>query len=1029
MSLTEESINNEVSHQSASTEAPRTTIPHATYRLNFNKSFTFKHAIQIVPYLASLGVSHCYASPILQAKPGSMHGYDIVDYSQINSDIGTMADLYQLVNNLRQHNMGLILDIVPNHMGIGYQNRWWYDVLETGPLSAYSEYFDIDWHPLKTELNEKVLLPILGKAYGQALADGEIKLNFASESGSFYLQYFDHILPINPMSYPLILSKCLPALEQPLNGVISDSDEFISILNGLKSLSYLPFENFALRLREQQTEKHRLANLCNRNPQIKQRIEASMQEFAASKSNCQAQNNLHNLLEQQSYRLSFWRVSSDEINYRRFFDIDSLAAVRTEDARVFSAMHHLIFKLISEKQVDGLRIDHPDGLYNPYKYFDDIQIQAAKYLSINSNTSLEPVTQNIETNNEFNYEFASIYIVVEKILAPFEHLPTNWKVHGTTGYDYLNASIRLLVDTEASPNFDQIYAQFIGYTADISSLKLDCKELILRTLLASELNVLAQRLSRLAESNWNYRDFTLGSLRSALRQVVKFFPVYRTYVTDLPIDKASRTYIEWAVSAAKKASSPINARIFDFIKDILTLDILTVRDNVDSTQWDKTQLSETIKQFVLKFQQYTGPLMAKSIEDTFFYRYNRFVCLNDVGGEPEKFGSTINAFHLQNQQRQLNRPFEMTTTSTHDTKRSEDARARLAAISEIPDIWKEKVLDWQEKNKVHKTIVGDQSYPDNNDEYMIYQNLIGILPPQWNSLDHSISPEDINHLKERIQQYALKAIREAKVYTSWIDQNENYERYVSAFIDKILHMSTPNTFLSDILTFHRTLSDFGLINSLVQTVLKFTSPGVPDLYQGCETWNFTLVDPDNRQPIAFEQLISMLTAIEQNSHAFNDDGMGAAKFETQQIYLENLIETRHNGLIKLFITKQCLDYRSRYKDLFTKGIYTPLKVIGPAENNILAFLRKWSDDLCVVVVPLKVIKLAGRNSTDSFYQGDIFKDLRNKMWWANNTIMLPEGVVTSEFRDLLSNQIIKAENGSLKCEDIFESFPTAVLMS
>ena len=1003
-------------------DRPKTIIPRATYRLQFNKTFTFKDAKEIIPYLAKLGISHCYASPILKSNPGSMHGYDIVDYGQFNPEIGSPEDLNELVETLKGYGMGLILDIVPNHMGIGNENKWWQDVLENGPASPYSEYFDINWQPIKKELVGKVLLPILGTSYGQALKEGQLKLSFVSDRGKFSLQYFDHKLPINPVSYPIILNRRLEILENKLGKENADVEEYLSILSGFTALSYLPFKTAEERLREQHVEMRRLLNLCAKNSKIEQFIKDNLQEFAVDKSFTVAETNLHILLEQQAYRLSFWRVASDEINYRRFFDVDSLAAVRTEDARVFTEMHRLIFALMREKKIEGLRIDHPDGLYDPAKYFDDIQQEVQRNLDESHNSSLP--------NSDFDPEFTSVYIVVEKILAPFEHLANNWRVHGTTGYDYLNALNRLLIDTESSSDFDETYANFIGYAADINSLKLECKDIILSSLLASELNVLAYKLSQIAESNWNYRDFTLGALRNALRQVVKYFPIYRTYITDIPIDKDSRNYIDWAISAAKNASSPINARIYDFIHDVLTLDILTKVELEDeiSEALDKTDFANSIKQFTLKFQQYTGPVMAKSIEDTMFYRYNRFVCLNEVGGEADKFGATIAAFHLQNQQRQLKRPFEMISTSTHDTKRSEDVRARLAVLSEIPLLWRERVLLWQKLNKSYKTELKDEFFPDANDEYLIYQNLIGMLPPDCDWHDNDLVP--MSEITERLKTYALKAVRESKTYTSWIDQDEVYEQSVSNFIEKILNPALNKAFLNDLLSFHKNLNDFGLLNSLVQAVIKITSPGVPDIYQGCEAWDFSLVDPDNRRPVDHRKLHSflsqILSQIEQNS-ARND--LKLPDLENRKIFLNDLIESRSNGTIKLFATKICLDLRKEYPDLFTKGVYTALEISGPAKDHVIAFLRKCVDKICLVVAPVKAAKLALKFRPDAFENSNLFKEIVNNNFWHETKILLPDNINVTELKNVFSGSTILLQNNQLNCTDIFKDFPVGVLIN
>lgn len=987
-------------------------MPRATYRLQFNKDFTFKNAVSIVPYLSKLGISHVYSSPILKAKPGSMHGYDTVDHSQINPELGTLQDFNDLVSALRKHGMGIILDIVPNHMGIGKENPWWQDVLENGSRSPYAEYFDIDWQPIKKEIQNKVLLPILGNSYGQVLKDAQLTLLFTAESGKFALCYFDHVLPINPATYHLILNRGLETLELSAEINKNDKEEYLSILSGFKALSYLSQTSTAEYLREQRVQTRRLVDLCIRNKKLKTLIEECLENFAIEKNGAEAEKNLHALLEEQSYRLSFWRVASDEINYRRFFDVDSLAAVRTEDKRVFDAMHELIFNLVANKKIDGLRIDHPDGLYDPAAYFEDLQRNAFR----------AKTGQSLDSISDLKGEYAPIYIVAEKILAPFEHLPKSWNIHGTTGYDYLNALLRLLVDCEQSANFDQVYKDFTSKDHNLDCIKLESKDLVLSSLLASELNVLAHKLDQIAESNWYYRDFTLGSLRNALKQVVKFFPVYRTYINDGPLEKESRNYIDWAISAAKKAGSPINARVYDFIHDIITADIFQNENSQAGTTGIKDSFVQSIKEFTLKLQQFTGPVMAKSVEDTAFYRYNRFVCLNEVGGEPDKFGSTVSAFHLQNQQRQINRPYEMLSTSTHDTKRSEDIRARLAVISEIPEIWRNAVMSWKKTNEQHKIVLEEESRPNPNDEYFLYQNLIGVLPADWQESENT--SDKLGPLSERLKDYAIKAIRESKNYTSWVDQNENYELSVIAFVEKILNPVLNKSFINELSSFHKLINDFGLLNSLVQAVLKLTSPGIPDIYQGCEIWNFCLVDPDNRRSIDYIKSNSVLSQIEKNFQ-----NIEIVDIEKRKYFLNNLLAERTSGAVKLFITKACLELRAKYPDLFTKGTYTAMEIDGPAKEHVVAFARKWDDKICYVIAPIKMAKFVQTNKNVPLADVSIFGEMVDEKLWNNTKILLPDGFGAENYTHVFSGRRIDLKEKYLLCSQVFKDFPIAVTIS
>jgi malto-oligosyltrehalose synthase len=984
-------------------QATKVQFPRATYRFQFNKTFTFADAIALVPYLAELGVSHCYASPILQATPGSMHGYDVVNHNVINPEIGSAEELDSLVCALKEHSMGLIVDIVPNHMGIGNDNVWWNDVLENGAASIYSEYFDIDWQPVKKELNNKVLLPILGDFYGKVLHDGQLKIKFDCKNGSFFVQYFNHRVPLNIGTYTNILGKRLSLLSERLGSDSNDLSEYKSILDAfthLEELSTAP--EISANWSEKSKERKRLSVLCERNPLIKEFIEQNLNVFDVETKDVSAEQSLHELLEKQAYRLSSWRVSSNEINYRRFFDVNTLAAIRTEDARVFAETHHLIFNLIKERKIDGLRIDHPDGLLDPIRYFDELQRHAAM--------SLEIPFADIAGRGWFDAEEAPIYVVIEKILAPFEQLPSRWRVHGTVGYDFLNIILGIFVDGESEEKFDDIYTEFVGGYQDLDLIKIRCKDIILESVLASELNVLAHRLSQIAESRRLYRDFTLDSLHNALRQVVKRFPVYRSYVKDLPIDNASRNYIDWAVAAARKDSPVFHAPVYDFVHDILTLDILKSENApTDDSTWES--FAEAVQLFVMKFQQYTGPLMAKSVEDTMFYRYNRLVCLNEVGGDPERFGIRPSAFHFHNQQRLHKRPYEMITTSTHDTKRSEDMRVRLAVISETPELWANKVLLWQKLNKVHKHLHENQLAPDCNDEYLIYQTIVGILPLSWGVADHQPSAEEVNTLIERLKLFVIKAAREAKIHTSWINQDQSYEECLLSFITNILDPSKSSKFFDDLLSFHEHLKDFGLLNSLAQICLKFTSPGVPDIYMGSELWDFSMVDPDNRRPLDYRKRKELL------------DQLMAQKSPED---LAGLILNRNDGRLKLYVTALCLDYRKREPELFVKGKYIPLEITGAAEDHVIAFARIYARKMLITVVPLKMLKLFRRNESSELDKHFDFFPAIDQSIWKDTRILLPPAI-TDNLKNIFSDKEVVTKAGTIECAELFKNLPVAVL--
>jgi len=974
-------------------ESHLTLIPRATYRLQFNSQFTFSDAIKLVPYLARLGVSHVYASPLLKARPGSMHGYDITDHKCLNPEIGNLETFDDFVGVLKEHKMGLILDIVPNHMGIGPDNAWWMDVLENGPASIYSEYFDIDWEPVKHALYGKVLLPILGESYGQILRDGKITLEFEPENGHLFLRYFDHRLPLNPVSYPIVLGHRLEILKERMGIHCEAIDEYQSILSALERLPvHTEKIGFAERIREKRVQMQRLASLCDNNPEVVKFINQNITEIQAVADNIEAQERLHELLSMQPYRLCDWRVASDEINYRRFFDVNDLAAVRTEDARVWSEMHSFLMELIEARKIEGLRIDHPDGLYDPAGYFMTLQQEAAKRLDVRFETG---PSENFHSSANLPF-----YVVVEKILAPFEHIQSNWLVQGTTGYDYLNTVLGLLIDTSNKEKFDEIYRRFTGLQTPYDQVRLKCKHLILDSVLASELNMLAHRLSQIAESSWYYRDFTLSSLRIALRQTVANFPIYRTYVGSTNADKKARHYIDWATRQAEKQSPGLNPNIFQFIRNVLTLDLLdTIATNLHG---ERRGLAEDVRTFAMKFQQFSGPVMAKSVEDTTFYRYNRFVCLNEVGGEPERFGITASAFHFQNLQRQQRRPFEMIATSTHDTKRAEDVRARLAVLSELPDLWEQKVTEWSQLNRSCKTNIEGDYAPDKNDEYFIYQTLVGALPLDSFAVDRT---ERLVQFKERIQQYALKAAREGKTYTSWIKLNPGYEQALTDFIEKILTPCATNNFLEDFLLFTSRISHFGLINSLTQTLMKMASPGVPDIYQGCELWDFSLVDPDNRRPVDFEARDSLLATLSVSEQATFEKSTDSSLQEKRASLLKEITADLSDGRAKLLITSTCLHLRENSPELFTKGSYIPIET----ENHIVAFAREYEGKWCVVAAPLLTAEL--QSKTDSKEQ----------------KIHLPKQLANKVLFNVLSQQEIQSKNGSINCQDLFTQFPVAVL--
>lgn len=1012
-------------------------LPHATYRFQFNASFTFEHARELIPYLSKLGVSHCYTSPLLQARPGSTHGYDIINHKAINPEIGTWEEFEELVDELKRHNMGLILDIVPNHMGVGKDNPWWLDVLENGPASVYAEYFDIDWQPVKKELFGKVLLPILGESYGDVLTKGQLRLSFSPECGRLILKYWDHEMPLNPVSYPFVLGIRLDVLKERLGTNHFDVNEYISIL---VALSHIPPhtepQGYSERLREKEVQLKRLSALCQRNAQITEFIMQNIDEFVVRDGDRAAVDRVHSLLESQAYRLAYWRVASDEINYRRFFDVNDLAAVRTEDARVFAEMHELVFELIEKGMVQGLRIDHVDGLFDPATYCARLQKGAAEKLGVEFDES-----QVLE--GDISYDKLPVYILIEKILAPFEHLESNLAVHGTTGYDFLNELNDLLVCSVNEGAMSEIYQEFIEDESDYEEMKYRCKKLILDTVLSSELNVLAHRLSQIAESNWFSRDLTLISIRTAIRLVVSNFPVYRTYAARGRVDKNVRQFVDWAIVLAKRQSTLPNNYVFDFMRQVLTMETIEYSSDAFSSE-SAESLREAIAQFAMKFQQFTGPVLAKSTEDTLFYRYHRLVSLNEVGGEPKRFGSGKGAFHHKNALRQQKRPYEMLTTSTHDTKRSEDVRARIAVLSEVPDVWREKLTTWARFNRSKRVLVEDEYAPDLNDEYLIYQTLLGACPLEifpvgdgtggnaaggrgsgmnghanGSGNDRSDNPV-LADFRKRMCQYAVKAAREAKRNTSWINQNLAYEEALCTFIEKLLTPAQTNPFLEDYLQFLGALAPLGLINSLSQTLIKLSCPGVPDIYQGNELWDFSLVDPDNRRAVDFQLRQKYLQDL--------GEAQSSRSEQERDKLIRDLMSQPFDGRLKLLVTANVLALRKENPELMTAGRYIPLEIDGAASENVIAFAREYEGTWAIAVAPLMVAELMNKNVLTLFYSIDAMQEILSEQLWSDSQLVLPAGIekIRSPLRDIFSLNEYDAGK-PIPLKDIFSRLPVALL--
>jgi (1->4)-alpha-D-glucan 1-alpha-D-glucosylmutase len=945
-------------------------LPAAVYRLQLHREFTFSAARRLIGYLNALGISDCYVSPVFKARAGSRHGYDIVDHSLLNPEIGTQEEFESFAHELKRHDMGLVFDVVPNHMGISSEeNHWWYDVLENGSGSSYAGYFDIDWSPQKDDLKDKVLLPVLGDQYGKVLEEGSLALRF--EGGSFQLQCYDRRLPISPHSWPIVLKHRLPEFEQRLAPDDPHFGEFQSILF---SLAHIPApgdrrpEAAAERRREKDVVTRRLSQLCEESEEIRDFLAANVREFNGTPGQPKSFDLLDELLVAQPYRLAHWQVAADEINYRRFFDVNDLAALRMENEDVFHATHALIERLAAGGFVSGLRVDHPDGLFDPAEYL----------------RRLQPLSPH--------------YVVVEKILEPGEPLPADWPVQGTTGYEFLNSMNGLFVDRDRERDFDRVYTRFVRESMNYRELVARCKNLIMKVSLSSEIGNLGHQLDRISERDRKSRDFTLNSLTGAIREIITHFPIYRTYVTSAGVSDRDRRYIELATARAKRKNPAISASIFDFVRDTLLLKSL---DQLD----DAGQMA--VLQFVGAFQQTTGPVMAKSVEDTAFYIYNRLVSLNEVGGDPERFGVIVSVFHRQNADRQAQWPFSLLTTTTHDTKRSEDVRARINALSELPADWKSHLARWAKANRSFKSDLEGEPAPSRNDEYLLYQTLVGTWPAV------PFQAVERERYVARIQEFALKAVHEAKVNTSWVSPHEPYERSLREFIAAILTPGRQNRFLFDFEPFARRIADLGIWNSLSQTLIKLTSPGIPDVYQGSELFDFRLVDPDNRGPVDFTLRAEMLEQMEQQL---------TGPPGNMSVLAADLISGRTDGRVKLYLIRQLLHFRRAHPDLFTIGEYLPLEIVGERKEHVVAYLRRLGPTAVVVAVPRLVGGLVGMTGLPPF----------GREVWSDTAMELPAEFAGSGFINLLTGESINCEGPERnRCSlaGVFSTFPVAALES
>jgi isoamylase len=934
----------------------------ATYRLQLTSHFRFEDARATLPYLAALGITDVYTSPILAAVRGSEHGYDVVDHGRVNPDLGTEEDFRRFSDELKSRGMGLLVDWVPNHMGVGSsENVAWEDVLENGPSALGADTFDIDWERLQGA-PDTVLVPVLGEQYGSALEQGRLRVIRAG--GWFRLSYFDHSFPIAPRTVVPLLTAAAAR-----TGLGEDEEAQQELESIIVALGHLPARGERApdrrreRAREKEVVKRRLARLSESRPEIGQALEGALAELNGTVGVSTSFDDLDRLLRSQAYRLASWKVAAEEINYRRFFDVNALAAIRMEDEAVFDRAHALLFRLMDERRIDALRLDHTDGLYDPVAYFDKLQGRFRRNVADpkrNPDDAVRPVP-----------------ILVEKILEAEERLPTSWAVDGTTGYDFAVSMLGLWVDPASEEALTSTHRRFTEDDRSFIQHVHDCKLATLESL-ASEVNMLARRLHRIAAANRRWSDFTLIALTHALRETLAAFPVYRTYLReDGATSDEDLRIVRAAVRRARARNRTLDPSTFAFLEEVLLM-------RLDGSEEERRSCIF----FAMRFQQLSSPVMAKAVEDTAFYRYNRLLCLNEVGGDPAHFGTSLERFHAGNLERARSWPLGMVTLSTHDSKRGEDASARIAVLSEIPSEWEQAAGRWARKLDSHRDRkAGTGGAPSARDEYTFYQALVGAWPFGWNGGAGDARRE----LGERLVAYMEKAAHEAKLETSWLQPDEHYDRQLRSFIE---HAFADDDFMADVAGVSARIDVAGASNALAQALVKLCAPGVPDTYQGAELWNQSLVDPDNRRVVDFARRRQLL------------DELGARAGDRGGLARE-LIARWSDGAIKLYVVREALRARARLGDLFRVGAYEPLD----GGEHIVAFARVHQRQRAVVVAPRLTRALVPQ--ADRWAMGAV---------WGDTSIEVPE----STYRDVFTGRLHHA-SPRLNVADLLSEFPVALL--
>ncbi len=959
-------------------------IPLSTYRLQLGADLTLGDVGRLLPYLRQLGVSDFYVSPLFRARAESSHGYDVVDHGTIDPAIGDLAAFQRLADAARGADMGILLDVVPNHMGINDpSNVWWLDVLENGEGSYFADFFDIEWRPTASALQDTILLPCLAEPFGSVLENGELRVIYDEQR--LQLTYGDRRFPLAPPTWAEILE--LAAAQQGEvaahgdPGAFADWAELHSIIAQLRHLpprSSRDAASMEERYREQQIARRRLDQLVSTSAPVRAALDAAIARFNGETDDPRSFDQLERLLDRQWYRLAYWRVAADEINYRRFFDVNDLAAIRVENPRVFDAVHRLVARLLSAGWVTGLRIDHPDGLRDPQMYFKNLQ---ALYRSQQADSEDEAV---------------EIYLVAEKILTGDEPLCEDWAVCGTTGYDLLNFLSRVQVYGDGLAQLREFYDRITGNVAKPADVVYESKRAVLSSTMASELQMLTANLYRIAQRHRASRDFTRPALGRALREVIACITVYRTYVRgdSWEVSDADYRTVSTAVRMAKRRNRTLPNSVFDYIQSVLLLEHPpTVTDEHAAER----------REFALKLQQVSGPVTAKGVEDTAFYRYYPLASLNEVGGELDAKPLAIDEFHRLMRHRMESWPHSLSATATHDSKRGEDVRARLHVLSEASQEWTEAFHRWQEMNRSLVRELDGDPVPDANEAYLLYQTLVGTWPIE------PMTPPDRERYQRRILQYMEKVLREAKIHTSWLNPSEAYEAAVREFVGDLLGDKGAE-FAADLSGFVRQIADSGFVNSLAQVVLKMTLPGVPDLYQGCELWDFSLVDPDNRRPVDFDARRQSLSRI--MSDAKNDP----------QSFAKSLSGRWPDADIKLWVTSRALAIRREWPDVFSFGEYIPAVVSGAAADHVIAFVRRLDERIVLTVVPrhFYLLTRGGRRKTNGAPRAD----------WAGTQLILPE-VAKGAWRCELSGQSVETNDSgaqpALDVAELFAIFPVALL--